>query len=352
MSIRTRITLSFLGMLFSSLLFMGGVLYYELVVEPGAPFSSANYHGEPAGEAILEIIGYYGIPTALIEFVAGWWLLRRILAPIATLTRTAEEIHSGNLRSNLVPTGNGDELDRLTQVFNEMMERLNESFSHIRAFTLHASHELKTPLTIMRGELENALREQSVTQEQRELFVSQLDEIQRLTKIVDGLTLLAKADSGQLTLSREIVPLHELVQDSYTDALILGQSQEIRVDLIQCDPTEIIGDRHRLRQLLINLVENAIKYNWKGGRVTLALRRNGSSVVLEFTNTGPGVAPEAQSRVFDRFFRGDSSHNGTIEGCGLGLSIAKWIVAAHQGTIRFLSEPEKLTVVTVVLTGD
>jgi signal transduction histidine kinase len=234
-------------------------------------------------------------------------------------------------------------------VFNAMTGRLDESFTRIREFTLHASHELKTPLTILQGDLETAMRDPMATPTQREHFASQLDEIQRLAKIVNGLTLLAKADAGQVALAQDQVRFDELVQDSFSDAQILGQAGRLKVELTACDEVLVQGDRHRLRQLLLNLTDNAIKYNRPDGVVGIDLRRNGNVAKLEVSNTGSGISAALLPRVFDRFFRGEPSHNSAVEGCGLGLSIAQWIVKAHGGDIDVASIPEKLTTVTVTL---
>jgi signal transduction histidine kinase len=268
---------------------------------------------------------------------------------VTALTEAVEKKHDGNLGERLPSTGNGDELDRLTQVFNAMTLRLDSSFQRIREFTLHASHELKTPLTVMRGELETALREDNLTAPQKEMLLSQVDEIERLAKIVDGLTLLTKADTGQIQLDCEPVRLDELVRESFADAKILGQPQAIQVRLSECQDTVISGDRHRLRQLLLNLTDNAIKYSEPSGRVNISLSQVNGFAELKIENTGAGIAPELQPRVFERFFRGDSSHSNAVEGCGLGLSIAQWIVVAHNGTIQFASKPGELTTVTVKL---
>src|SRR5262249_7431814 len=141
-------------------------------------------------------------------------------------------------------------------------------------FTLHASHELKTPLTILQGELETAMRDPEATSDQREHFASQLDEIHRLARIVDGLTLLAKADAGQVVLAQEPIRFDELVRDSFTDAQLLAEPNQIQVELSACDPVGLRGDRHRLRQLLLNLTDNAVKYNQPHGTVAMSLRRN------------------------------------------------------------------------------
>jgi signal transduction histidine kinase len=166
---------------------------------------------------------------------------------------------------------------------------------------------------------------------------------------VDGLTLLAKADSGQVTLNRELVNLDVLVLDNFADAQILAEPCRVQVQLASCEKLAIRGDQDRLRQLLLNLADNAVKYNQPNGSVTMALQRAGENAEFVITNTGPGIAPDSLPLVFDRFFRGDRAHNNSVEGCGLGLSIAQWIVSAHNGSIRMTSEPLKLTTVTVRL---
>jgi signal transduction histidine kinase len=240
-------------------------------------------------------------------------------------------------------------MDRLTEVFNSMVARLENSFQQIREFSLHASHELKTPLTVMRGELETALVATNHSDEQRERLLSELDEVLRLTKIVDGLTLLTKADAGQISLAQDDVQLDELVRDCFEDAKILAQARDVHVCLGKVEQVSIKGDRHRLRQLLLNLSDNAVKYNIINGVVNLRLRMVDGMAELEIANSGPGIAPELQLRVFNRFFRGDSSHNNSVEGCGLGLSISQWIVHAHGGSIEFRSKPEPMTTFTVRL---
>ena len=201
----------------------------------------------------------------------------------------------------------------------------------------------------MHGEIELALREYSLDKLTRELLVNQLDEIQRLTKIVDGLALLAKADAGQREMKWGSVRLDELVRESFADAQILAQPQKISVTLTACDEITMRGDRNRLRQLLLNLTDNAIKYNHPEGRVAVSLRHNDSTAELRIENTGVGISREKLPRVFDRFFRGDASHSSAVEGCGLGLCIAQWIVNAHGGSIVIASEPNVLTTVMVKL---
>ena len=350
MSIRTRLTLWYAGIMFVALVAMGIFSYHAFAPEPhvAGPANQDEADESDLGE-IYRIIFWCGVPAILLALGGGWWMMRRALAPVAALTAAAERVNEHNLGNRLPRTGNGDELDRLTEVFNAMTERLNQSFARMREFTLHASHELKTPLTVMHGELETALQDQALSAPQKERLESELDEVQRLAKIVDGLTLLTKADAGQVALAREPVRLDELVREACADAQSLARPREIKVSVAACEELTVTGDRHRLRQLLLNLTDNAVKYNVSKGTVSLSLRRSGQTAELAIANTGAGIPAEILPRIFDPFFRGDSSHSQTVEGCGLGLSIARWIATAHGGTIQITSEPNRLTTATVSL---
>ncbi len=350
MTIRKRLTFWYAGILIVSLLVMGIGTYREIDEQ-----LRHSHRREPAEHALSEtgeMIFQAGLPAIILGLLGGWWLTRRALAPVSKLTDAVEKIHEENLGEKIPRTHNGDELDRLTEVFNTMTARLDSSFQRIREFTLHASHELKTPLTVLCGEIETALGDETLSPGERERLLSQLDEVRRLSKIVDGLTLLAKADAGQIALKLEPLRLDELVRDNFADAQILAEPLGIKVELQNCEEIPVRGDRHRLRQLLLNLADNAVKYNQPQGRVTMSLRRCGNFVEFSIANTGTGIPAGILPRVFDRFFRGDPAHENTIEGCGLGLSIAKWVVSAHGGTIQIESVPSKLTTVTVRLPPD
>lgn len=352
MTIRRRLTIWYAVVLAVSLLLISWATYEE--------FAEQSEHGHRAeageageGETALgeagEIIFRVGLPAIVLGIAGGWWLTRRALQPLAELTKAAKGIDERTLGRALPRSGNGDELDELAGVLNAMQARLNDSFSRIREFTLHASHELKTPLTVMHGELETALRDDNLPAAERERFLSQLDEIHRLSTIVDGLTLLTQADTGQVRLKMEPVRLDELARDIHADTVILAEPAGIKVELTACEELTVLGNAHRLRQLLLNLADNAVKYNESGGSIVMSLRRAGQSAEFTIANTGPGLAPEILPRVFDRFFRGDPAHGSGVEGCGLGLSIAQWIASAHGGTIHIESTPSKLTTVTLRL---
>lgn len=353
MTIRTRLTAWYAGIMFVSLLVMSLLMYHEFANEPRPqpdnPAEKSSESDEADLSEILRIVFWCGVPAALLATAGGWWLMRKSFAPVAALTRAAEKIHDGNLHEKLPRSGSGDELDRLTEVFNAMTARLDNAFQRIREFTLHASHELKTPLTILHGEMETALTEEPLTPAQRERLASELDEVQRLAKIVDGLTLLTKADAGQIQLKREPVQFDEIVRDVFADAQILARPANISVTLKDCEAIGVHGDKHRLRQLLLTLTDNAVKYNQPGGTVEFSLRRTATEAVLHISNTGPGMAPETLPRVFERFFRGDASHNSAVDGCGLGLSIAQWIATAHHGSLKIESTPGLNTTVILSL---
>ncbi len=300
-------------------------------------------------EEILGIVLWIGLPAIVLSIGGGWWLMRKALAPVATLTEAVKSVSDHNLNQQLPRTHNRDELDQLAEVLNAMTARLNDSFTRIRDFTLHASHELKTPLTVLCAETETELRDELLSPITHDRIASRLDELRRMALIVNGLTLLAKADAGLITLALAPVRLDELVRDSFGDTQILAEASNLSVTLLSCDQATVLADAHRLRQLLLNLADNAVKYNEPGGSIKVGLICATGTAELKISNAGPGIAPEALPRVFDRFFRGDPAHSANVEGCGLGLSISQWIVSAHKGSISIESVPNQATTVTVRL---
>jgi len=301
MTIRARLTLWYAGILFGSVLLITGLAYHEFAQDrnerralPGRNRGGRRDGGPGANHRVLRHPGRGGGPGGRLVADAEGDVARD------RADAGAARVHERNLSGQLPRTRNGDEVDQLTEVFNSMIARLDGSFNRIREFTLHASHELKTPLTVMHGELETALRDEHNSPATRERLLSQLDEIQRLSKIVDGLSLLTKADAGLVSLKQEPLQLDELVRDSYADAQILARPRAVRVELARCEATPLQGDRHRLRQLLLNLTDNAIKYNQPNGTVTIDLHRSNGVAELQITNTGPGIPTGLQPRVFDR----------------------------------------------------
>ena len=352
MTIRVKLTLWYACVLFASLMLCGALLYQEWVIEPRQKHKRhiAEHEDEEDGLSdLVQDLLLCAVPASVLGLGGGWWLMRRALAPVTALTQAAERVNENNLSVQLPRSGNGDEFDRLTGVFNEMTSRLADSFHRIREFTLRASHELKTPLTIMRGELEITLDDPAMSAEQREKLLDELDEIERLTKIVDGLTLLTKADAGLVALKQEPVRLDELTRDIFADGQVLARPCEVGIHLEECEEITVLGGNYRLRQVFLNLVDNAVKYNRTRGSVTIKLLRSAEFAEWTVANTGPGVPPELMTRVFDPFYRVDAAHSRAVDGCGLGLAIARWIVTSHGGAITLNSRPGEETVVTVRL---
>ena len=348
MRIQTRLTLWYGGVLLFSVLLIAGGTYYELVIERRAA-KLAHLKKEPLEQSVIEIVMVYCVPSLFVAAIGGWWIARRALAPLEALTRAAERISVHNMSGIIASKEDADEISQLSSVLHSMTQRLDQSFGQMRAFTFHASHEMKTPLAVMHAEIELCLQNRDTTPDQRQAFESLLDEIQRLMKIVSGLAFLAQADAGQMVVTKEATPFHELVADVVADAKILAESRQIRVEAQIDGAVEIAGDRHRLRQVLLNLTENAIKYNVDGGVIRFELTQSADSVLLRIANTGAGIPPDQLPLVFDRFFRGDASHSKRVDGSGLGLTITRSIVLAHSGSIQIDSEVAGWTTVTLQL---
>ena len=300
-------------------------------------------------EEAIEIVLYAGIPAILLGIASGVIVLRPALRPIKQLTAALEQTDVFNLSDPVPRSGNGDELDRMAAVFNRMKERLGLSFTQASEFTLNASHELKTPLTIIHGTLEQMLDDGTPETPENERIASLLEEVQRLSSIVSQLSFLARADAGLLRHPNEPVALHELVSDLIDEISMLASGDDLAISLTRCDSITLFGDRMSLRQLLLNLADNAVKYNYPRGSVEISLAADAGRVVFAITNSGPALPPAIRARVFERFFRGDLAHNRSIDGSGLGLSIAKSIVDAHRGEMGYEVLADGRTQVSVVL---
>jgi len=348
MTLRQRVALHYGMGLLVDLSLVIGLTYHEVATERRLRklLGDAN-ESEVQQRKLFDLLVFSIVPIVLI---GGWWVTRRSLRPLSALAESVERIQPHEPLEPLPRSHNRDEVDRLTEVFNSMTARLHGSFQQIREFTLHASHELKTPLTIMRVQLETRLQDmKSLPAADVEWLECELNEVMRLSGIVDSLTLLTKGEAGLVTLERKPVRLDELARESFDDARIMAESEGVKVSLGHCDTVVISGDRHRLRQLLLNLVDNAVKYNRPGGSLGMALRRRDAMAEIEITNTGDGIPPELQPHLFERFVRGDEARSRAIQGCGLGLAICRWIVQSHGGTIRLWSDSTKTTTALVHL---
>ncbi len=287
--------------------------------------------------------------SLLISVLGGWFLAKASLRPVDVITQTARDITAQNLDQRIPSGGVNDELGRLVSTFNDMIGRLQHSFDQVQQFSIDASHELRTPLTIMRGEIEMALRTQQAGDDYRPLLSSTLDEIMRMTSIIDNLLTLAKADVGHSTLHLETLSLTGIVKELYEDSAILAEPKNICVILQRTDDITLLGDEVRLRQMMLNLLSNAIKYTPDDGEVRLSLTHDEGFAVIQVSDTGIGIPEDQLIKIFDRFYRVDKGRSREMGGTGLGLSIAKWVAEAHGGEILVASELNKGSTFTVLL---
>ena len=289
-------------------------------------------------------------PVGLLLAAGGGWLLaRRALRPVDRMVETARRISAEHLTDRLTEAETGDELGRLAKTLNEMLSRLDASFNQIRQFSADASHELQTPLTILKGEMEVALRSPRSPEEYERILKSALEEIDRISRLVEGLLLLARADAGVLRMDRKPVDLAQLVEEVYSQTRLLAEARSLTLRIEMIEPLTIQGDYDRLRRLLLNLVDNGIKYTPPGGQVTLSLKREDGRASLRVADTGIGLSPEDQERVFQRFYRSTEARSGGQGGAGLGLCIARSIAEAHGGKIEVVSKTGQGSTFTVLL---
>lgn len=297
------------------------------------------------------LIGLYiASPVALLVSLAGgWFLAGRALRPVHVLTQTAKRIAAGDLTQRIQTPHSNDEIGQLASTFNDMIGRLEVSFRQIRQFSADASHELRTPLTITKGETELALRRPRQADDYRMVLESNLEEIDRMSRIVDELLFLSRADLGEIKLKMLPVQLDDLVREVQQQAMVLGQDRHVTTVLNAVEPVVVLGDDLRLRELLLNLVDNAVKYSCDGQSVTLSLQVVDHRVKLTVQDRGIGISQDEQTRIFDRFYRTDEARAHASKGSGLGLSICKWIVEVHKGTLTVQSQPRQGATFTVFL---
>jgi two-component system, OmpR family, sensor kinase len=295
------------------------------------------------------------VPLALLlTGLSGYFLARKSLAPVTDMSRRAENLSATNLHERLPVKNEKDELGNLARVFNALLSRLENSFEQQRRFMADASHELRTPLAIVRGESEVSLAKSNrPAEEYRESLAIVSDESKRLTHIVEDLFTLARADAGEFRANFADLYLDELLTDCVRAVRVLADEQNIKLTFVVTEEMPLRADEQLLRRLFINLLDNAIKYNRKGGAVTIIAEKNASDYQIKISDTGYGVAGDEQPKIFDRFYRADKARSRTIEtttsGAGLGLSIAAWIAELHHGTIKLSSSTQKGSSFTVTL---
>ncbi|MGQ0555416.1 MAG: sensor histidine kinase [Nitrospiraceae bacterium] len=324
------------------IMYRGNLLY---IVQVGTSM-------EPVGETLQRflVLLVVAIPIALaVSLAGGWFLAGRALRPVDKITLAAQRIAAGDLSQRLSIPAAHDEIGRLAATFNNMIGRLDTSFRQIRQFTSDASHELRTPLTVMKGETDLVLRRPRSLDDYKSVLESNLEEIDRMTRIVDELLFLSRADMGEVRVESLPVAMESLVEDIHRQAKLLAQDRNIEVLLGTVMPVVVQGDDLRLRELLLNLVENAMKYSHPGGKVEILLLNDGREARLSVTDQGIGIAPADHKKIFQRFFRTDVARGHTKKGTGLGLAICAWIVELHKGRIEVKSDLGQGSAFTVVL---
>ena len=290
----------------------------------------------------LEILGNIllaAIPIALaLASLGGWFLAKKSLTPVVIMSESARRIGAENLDLRLPIANPRDELGRLAATFNELLERLQSSFTQQRQFMADASHELRTPLSVMRTAAEVTLEQpQRDESEYREALTMIDRQTDRLTRIVEDMFTLARADAGKRELSKHDFYLDELLAETASAAAVLAKRKGVIVECTSGKETPYRGDEDLLRQMILNLLDNAIKFTSAGGRVHLQLSQNNSKHLITISDTGPGIPAEAQPYIFERFYRADHARSRSDQvngsGAGLGLSIARWIAEAHDGSL-------------------
>jgi two-component system OmpR family sensor kinase len=315
-----------------------------------------------AGEAVLGLDFTEGalfapvmimIPLIIgLSAILAWAVAGTALSPIDRLIFDLEAIQDGRSLHKRLPVESAEnELDRLGLTLNAMMARLEQSFAGLRRFTADASHELKTPLTVLRADIERVMQSPSAAEDQLPPLEEALAETTRMADLVDSLLTLARADEGRFDIHLEPIQLKDLAQDAYETATILGEEAGVTVSLERNDPIATEGDPVRLRQLFLNLVTNAVKYTSRGGSVTISLEDRGKHAAFTVVDTGLGIAAADLPYIFDRFWRADRARSRSSErgGVGLGLAIAQWIAHAHGGFISVGSRLGRGSTFTVTL---
>ena len=299
----------------------------------------------------LLLASVFVLPLVLIiAWAAGYGLARRALSPIEEMARRAQEITPDKLHARLPNDSRDDELGQLARVFNNTLARLEQAFEQLRRFTSDASHELRTPLAMIRSVGEVGLQKDGSRAEYRDIIGSMLEEVNRLTSLIDNLLTISRADSGHIQLHRTVVPVMALAREALGLFEILAEEKSQRLILEGDEHAQVEVDCIFLRQAFVNIIHNAVKYSPVGETISLRVQNgDANQVVVEIQDKGPGIPLEDQGRVFDRFYRVDKARWRESGGAGLGLSIAKWAVEANGGSIELNSEPSRGSTFRIIL---
>ena len=290
-------------------------------------------------ERLLRAWLFLAAPLVLvIASLGGYWISRRALAPVDAITHAARSIGIGNLGERLPVPPTGDELQRLSEAWNEMLGRLDDAVRSLSRFTADASHELRTPVALIRTTAELALRRERAADVYREALGQIADEAVRTGELVEDLLALARADAGNSALQFDRVDLAEVCREVCAQAEPIASARELHLTgIVPAGPTWVEGHKLAVHRLLLQLIDNALKYTRPGGSVTLALSAAGDAATVSVRDTGIGIDAAALPHIFERFYRADASRTRETGGSGLGLAIAKWIADSHHAEIQVSS---------------
>ncbi len=316
------------------------------LIEMGAPTDEIN---TALGGLVITLL--FGLPIViLIVSAGGYVLVRRSLKPVEDIRATAEKITFGNLSNRLPVAKTGDALENLSTTLNQMLARLDNAYQQLSRFSADASHELRTPLTIMRGELESiAQRESGLSDHLRERIGSVLEEAERLSRITENLFAISRLDAGEARIEPITFYLVDLVKTTTDQMLLLAEEKDIEITVNALHPVKVRGDAARLKQVVVNLLDNAIKYTSNGGNIIITTSIVDHKAILTIADTGIGIPAEALPHIFERFYRADKVRSREQGGAGLGLSIVRAICQAHGGTVEIESTENKGTTCRVIL---
>ncbi|MFH1460119.1 MAG: ATP-binding protein [Candidatus Omnitrophota bacterium] len=284
---------------------------------------------------------FFALPVVLAVVLTGGFILTsRVLAPINLLTKSAQELSVQDNSKKLPLRGSGDELDRLAGTFNFVFTKLQQSYQRIVAFTADASHELRLPITAIKGQAEIVLERERDVAEYRKVLESIIEDMDRLMRMINRLLILTRADSGEDKLKYEKIDLQELLEQLTDFYRALAEHKNIGLNLQTAgNDFYLNADKLKIEELFSNLIENAVKYTPAQGNITIKLQPAPGAITVEIIDTGIGIAPAEQNKIFERFYRVDKSRSRDEGGVGLGLSIAQMIVQAHKGQISLSSQP-------------
>jgi heavy metal sensor kinase len=294
---------------------------------------------------------YAGVPLILVfASLGGYFLARKSLVPITLMNEQTRSITAGNLSSRLDVANPRDEVGRLATTINALLGRLEAAFQEQQRFVADSSHELRTPVAVIRTEAEVALEHERDTKEYQASLALIRDEAERLSRIVEDLFILARQPFASPALMRESVPLHDLVRECGRAAQVLATRKGLSFDFPSAPPELTVkGDDELLKRMLLNLLDNAVKYTPPGGEIRLSVATQNGDARITVSDTGVGIPSEDQAHVFDRFYRVDKARSRALGGAGLGLSIAQWIVEAHEGRLSLESKVGSGSTFTVEL---